>query len=136
MKQLAMFLAKGYATPDIHHCPGGFTTFMFRPKSVATYHKNPEEERNSIRAMFGDSKLDDEAVKYFAKQDFFLADLEEPLRTTLDFLTLLSRKGSIAVEGYKYGLQFIDENRQIFQLAISSKKNFCVRFAFFLDRVF
>jgi hypothetical protein len=28
-KQLAMFLAKGYAAPDIHFCPGGFTTFMF-----------------------------------------------------------------------------------------------------------
>jgi hypothetical protein len=113
---------------------------LFRPKSAVTYHKNPEEERNSIRAMFGDLKLDDEAVKYFAKQDFFLADsladLEEQLRTTLDFLTLLTRKGSIAVEGYEYGLQFIDENRQIFQLVISSKKNFCVRSAFVLDGVF
>jgi hypothetical protein len=32
-------------------------------KSAATYHRSPEEERNSIRAMFGDSKLDDEAIK-------------------------------------------------------------------------
>jgi hypothetical protein len=64
------------------------------------------------------------------------AILEEQLRTTLDFLTLLTRKGSIAIEGYEYGLQFIAENRQIFQLAISSKPNFCVKFAFVLDGVF
>jgi hypothetical protein len=114
-----MLLAKGYAAPDIHHWLGGFTTSMFRPKSAATYHRSPEEERNSIMAMFGDSKLDNKAVKYFAKQDFFLAnnlaDLEEQLRTTLDFLTLLTRKGSIAVEGYKYSLQFLAKNWQICQ---------------------
>jgi hypothetical protein len=138
-KQLAMFLAKGYAAPDIHFCPGGFTTFMFRPKSAA-FHRNPEEERNAIRAMFGDTKLDDEAVKYFAKQDFFLAetlaDLEEQLRTTLDFLILLTRRGSIALEGYEFGLKFINENRQVFQLAIATKSNFCAKFAFVLDGVF
>jgi hypothetical protein len=138
-KQLAMFLAKGYAAPDIHFCPGGFTTFMFRPKSAA-FHRNPEEERNAIRAMFGDTKLDDEAVKYFAKQDFFLADtladLEEQLRTTLDFLILLTREGSIALEGYEYGLKFINENRQVFQVAIATRSSFCVKFAFVLDGVF
>jgi hypothetical protein len=126
-KQLAMFLAKGYAAPDIHFCPGGFTTFMFRPKSAA-FHRNPEEERNAIQAMFGDTKLDDEAVKYFAKQDFFLADtladLEEQLRTTLDFLILLTREGSIALEGYEYGLKFINENRQVFQVAIATRSSF------------
>jgi hypothetical protein len=138
-KQLAMFLAKGYAAPDIHFCPGGFTTFMFRPKSAA-FHRNPEEERNAIRAMFGDTKLDDEAVKYFAKQDFFLADtladLEEQLKTTLDFLILLTREGSIALEGYEYGLKFINDNRQVFQVAIATRNSFCVKFAFVLDGVF
>jgi hypothetical protein len=90
--------------------------------------------------MFGDTKLDDDAVKYFAKQDFFLADtmadLEEQLRTTLDFLILLTRKGSIAVEGYEYGLEFINDNRQVFQLAIATRSSFCAKFAFVLVGVF
>lgn len=138
-KQLAMFLAKGYAAPDINYIPGGFTAFMFRPKSAA-FIRNPEEERNAIRAMFGDNKLDDESVKYFAKQDFFLAsnlpELEEQLRTTLDFLTLLTRSNSIATEGYEFGLRFIDMNRQSFLLAIQQRPTFCVEFAYHLDCVF
>jgi hypothetical protein len=93
-----MFLAKGYAAPDSNYIPGVFTAFLFRQK-LAAFLQNPEEELNAIRAMFGDNKLEDESVKYFAKQDFFLArnlpELEEQLRTTLYFLTLLTRSNSI-----------------------------------------
>lgn len=138
-KQLAMFLSKGFAAQDIENCPGGFTVFMFRPKSSA-FTRNPEEERNAIRAMFGDSKLDDESVKFFAKQDFFLAenlaDLEEQLRTALDFLILLTSSRSIATDGYRYGLEFINTNRRAFLLAIKNRPKFCVEFPYVLDCVF
>jgi hypothetical protein len=84
--------------------------------------------------MFGENKLDNESVKYFAKQDFFLAsnlpELEEQLRTILDFLILLTRNNSIAVEGYKFGLKFIDMNHQSFLLAIHQRQTFCVEFAY------
>jgi hypothetical protein len=73
----------------------------------------------STLAMFRHTKLDNKSVKYFAKQDFFLAenlaDLEEQLRTTLDFLTLLSWKGSMAAKAYTYGLQFINKNCQVYE---------------------
>jgi hypothetical protein len=65
-----------------------------------------------------------------------LAALEEQLRTALDFLTLLTREGSIATEGYDYGIEFINNNRQAFHNAIKERPSFCAEYAYVLDRVF
>jgi hypothetical protein len=87
---LALFFSKGYAAQDIVNCPGGFTMFMFRPKT-AQYSRNPEEEQNAIRSMFGETNLDEESIKYFSKKDFYAGtfdELKEQLKTTIEFLNL------------------------------------------------
>jgi hypothetical protein len=62
--QLIAFLSGGYAARDITKQPGGFTAFMCHPRS-AKVARNPEEDRNAIRSMFGDKTLDDDTVKFF-----------------------------------------------------------------------
>jgi hypothetical protein len=138
-KQLTSFLARGFAAHDIHKSPGGFTAFMFRPKS-ARYARSPEEERNAIRSMFGDSKLDDESLKYYAKNEFYLAgdftELEEQLRTTIEFLDLITRRKGISSEGYEYGLQLLLEHRPLFLELIDKRPIFCAEYIYMLDTVF
>jgi hypothetical protein len=137
--QLSHFLSKGYAARDITKSPGGFTIFMFSPKS-ARLSRNPEEDRSAIRSMFGDTKLDDDTVKFLAKKDFFLAstynELLEQLQTTVDFLSLLTRTQGIACEGYSHGLSLLKEHRAVFVELIDKRQIFCTEFAYVLDNVF
>jgi hypothetical protein len=138
-RQLASFLSGGFAAPDITKSPGGFTAFMFRPKS-AEMARNPEEERNAIRSMFGDAKLDEASIKFYSKKDFYLAgnlpELEEQLHTTIKFLNLLTYEGGIASEGYTFGLRFLSENRPVFLQVIEKSPLFCTEFIYHLDSVF
>ena len=138
-RQLALFFSGGYAATDITKSPGGFTIFMFHPKS-ATVTRNQEEERNAIRSMFGDAKLDEEAIKFYSKKDFFiprnLPELEEQIRTTVKFLSLLTYPNGIAAEGYTYGLEYLDSNRTVFHEIASSRPLFCAEYAYMLDNVF
>jgi hypothetical protein len=138
-RQLAAFLSGGYAATDVTKSPGGFTLFMFRPKS-ARFARSPEEERNAIRSMFGETKLDDESVRFYSKKDFFLAgslpELEEQLRTAIEFLSLLTCERGIAVAGYNFGLRFLLENRPVFLEVIERKPIFCTEYAYMLDNVF
>jgi hypothetical protein len=138
-RQLAAFLSGGYAATDVTKSPGGFTLFMFRPKS-ARFARSPEEERNAIRSMFGETKLDDESVRFYSKKDFFLAgslpELEEQLRTAIEFLSLLTCERGIAVAGYNFGLRFLLENRPVFLEVIERRPIFCTEYAYMLDNVF
>jgi hypothetical protein len=137
--QLIAFLSGGYAARDMNKQSGGFTSFMCCPRSSKTA-RNPEEERNAIHSMFGDTTLDDKTIKLFAKLDFFLGgtynEVEEQLRTTVEFLNLLTCKGGIAAKGYTHGLRFLLNNCPIFQEVIASSPLFCVRYIYMLDCIF
>jgi hypothetical protein len=63
-KGLMGLFATGYATRDIDKRPDGFTIFMFRPISVHC-PKAQKEIQSQVRPMFGNSDLNDKAVKNY-----------------------------------------------------------------------
>jgi hypothetical protein len=138
-KGLTQFFAHGYAATDPLQGPGGFTAFMCRPKEAKTA-RSEEEKRSTLRSMFGEKELDDEAIKLYAKQDHFLAgsyhELEEQLRTTMELLETFTCSKGIASEGYRHGLYLILTHRDRFQDLIADKPSFCVEFVFLVDTVF
>jgi hypothetical protein len=130
-KGLVAFLGTGYAAADIQASPGGFTTFMFRP--ITAYLHSSRTDRLQVKAMFGNTELDDES-------DFFLpqtlADLEEQICTCVKALELFTSRKGIAAEGYIHGLDMINRGRRVFKHFLSDGPLFAVKFAYLLDRVF
>jgi hypothetical protein len=53
---------------DISDSPGGFSIFMFSPLGA------PKADQKSrilqVKSMFGSAELDEDSIKYFAKNDF------------------------------------------------------------------
>jgi hypothetical protein len=136
---LTQFLSTGYAATDVNIQPGGFTIFMFRPKTTSTTISRSTVEQN-IRSMFGDGKLNDDTIKYFAKHEFYLADsvenLEIQLDTCVEFLDLMTVHRGIASEGFARGLRYLKTYRSAFQNMQAADHLFVVKVAYFLDRVF
>jgi hypothetical protein len=138
-KGLLEFFATGYAARDIHEQPGGFTIFMFRPVTSAA-PANKKARQQQVKAMFGSTELDDEAVKYYSQNDFFLAesiqDLEEQIYTCILCLELFTERRGVATAGYEYGLKLLQKDRRLFKNFIGSDPLFAVKFAYLLDKVF
>jgi hypothetical protein len=138
-KGLLNFFANGFAANDIQESPGGFTIFMFRP-ITAKVPKDRKDRRQQVRAMFGSTELDEEAVKYYAENDFFLpeslADLEEQIHTCIKTLELFTEQDGIAVEAFTHGFEMIQRDRRIFKNLLQADPQFAVKFAYLLDRVF
>jgi hypothetical protein len=138
-KGLLSFFANGFAATDIQESPGGFTIFMFRP-ITAHVPSNRKDRRQQVKSMFGNTELDEEAVKYYAESDFFLpetlADLEEQIYTCIKTLELFTEREGIAVEGFLHGMKMIQKDRRLFKNFLSVDPLFAVKFAYLLDRVF
>jgi hypothetical protein len=136
---LAQFLSTGYAATDVNIQPGGFTIFIFPPKTNSTSISRSTVEQN-IQSMFGDGKLNDDTICYFAKHKFYLANsvetLEIQLDTCVDFLNLVTVHQGIASEGFAGGLQYLRNYRSAFQNMQAADHLFVVCVAYFLDRVF
>jgi hypothetical protein len=136
---LTQILSTGYAATDVNIQPGGFTIFMFRPKMTSTSISRSTVEQN-IRSVFGDGKLNDDTIKYFAKHEFYLADsvenLEIQLDTCVEFLGLMTVNRGIASEGFSRGLRYLKTYRSDFQNMQVADHLFVVKVAYFLDRVF
>lgn len=102
-KGILSFLASGYAADDICEAPGGFSIFMFSPLE-AIRSKDQKSRILQVKSMFGSTELDEDSIKYFAKNDFYLADglpgLEEQTYTCIKLLEKLTCKYGIASEGY------------------------------------
>ena len=138
-KGLMGFFSTGYAARDIDEQPGGFTVFMFKPMSV--HHPRSQKDiHGQVKAMFGKAELDDEAVKYYSSNDFFLADsvadLEEQIYTCIRCLELFTDRRGIATVGFEYGLQILQKDRRRFKNFLARDPLFGVKFAYLLDRVF
>ena len=90
--------------------------------------------------MFGSSELDDESIKYFAKNDFYLADnlsgLQEQIHTCIKLLEKLTCKLGIASEGYRHGFNMLSRHRREFLGLTRMDPLFPVKFAYLLDRAF
>lgn len=136
---LAQFFSTGYMATEINIQPGGFTVFMFKPKSGSNA-RTTKSLQQSIRSMFGDTEVDEDSVKYYASNEFYLAqtvtDLEIQLQTCIRFLDTMTANEGIASEGYTYGLKLLKKNWLMFQSLFDLDHLFGVRLGYFLDRVF
>jgi hypothetical protein len=68
---LIQFLSNGYICKTMDDRLGGFTFFLFRPHYIAGGHDSKLVEQ-SIRETFGDAKLTDNIVRYYARMNFCL----------------------------------------------------------------
>ena len=88
--------------------PGGFTIFMFHPKTVDMGGKGFDKSTAKLREYF-DMEVTDETIAFYAKQGFFHPtnpnDMRIQLQTAHSFLELLTCKRSIATKGLSYILE-------------------------------
>ncbi len=138
-KGILSFLASGYAADDISEAPGGFSIFMFSPLGTSS-SSDPKSRILQVRSMFGSTELDEDSIKYFAKNDFYLADnlsgLEEQIYTCIKLLEKLTCKDGIASEGHRHGFEMLGRHKKEFLGLTRMDPLFPVKFACLLDRAF
>jgi hypothetical protein len=138
-KGLIQFFSSGYMATDIHLKPSGFSIFMFHPDKTSS-GRSTKITQQAIQAMFGDTKIDDESVKYYASQDFFLAhdltSFESQLDTCISFLEMMTRPKGIATEGYRHLRTLIREEYRTFSNLFLGDSQFGARLGYLADRVF
>jgi len=123
----------------VDESPGGFTAFMF--SSVDVDRKVSRKDRElAIRSVFGEDTVTDEVVRYYAKNDLFLAvsyeDAKNQLRTCLKCLEKLTNRGSIGTDGYSYGIDLLSRHRRKFMKESRRDNQIYIKFVYMLDRVF
>lgn len=139
-KGLLGFFANGFAANNIQESPGGFTIFSFRPITADDRSKDKKGKEQQLRSMFGNIELDDEAVKYYAANDFYIPNsleaLEEQLFTCIQCLEWFTEKHGIATVGFEHGLRMLQQRKRVFIHLFGMDPLFPVKFAYLLDRVF
>jgi hypothetical protein len=137
---LTSFLAGGYISQEGNQAePGGFTGFMFFPKSPLSKGTSTESAikgRGRIRE-FLEIEADEETIKFYQKKEFFVPTTEHELHIVLktwhDLLELLTVKDTIATEGLALVLEKYDEHYQVIQEMFSSIKDFGLTVMVILD---
>ena len=137
---LSRFLAGGYLSQEGSQGePGGFTVFMFRPKSPLTTGTSTESAikgKGRIREFF-DLEADEDTLKFYQKKEFFIPTSENELKIVLqtwhDLLVLLTVKDTIAAEGLSLILEKYDDYYQVIQEMFVSSKDFGLTVLVILD---
>ena len=137
---LSRFLSGGYISQEgIQGEPGGFTGFMFHPRSPFSKGSSTEsliKGRGRVREFF-DLEADDETLKFYQKKEFFVPTDENELKIVLqtwhDLLVLLTVKDTIAAEGLSLILSKFDEHYQIIQEMFASSDDFGLTVLVILD---
>jgi hypothetical protein len=87
---------------------------MFSPLA----HAKPTSKRDrelAIRSVFGEGKVNEETVKYYLKNNLFLAksleQAERQIKTGVKFFERLTYSNSIGTRGYSYGLKLVEQHR-------------------------
>jgi hypothetical protein len=119
--------------------PGGFTFIMFWPHYIAGGH-NSKLVKKSIRETFGDAKVIDNMVKYYAWMNFclpaslqnFMIQLEMCYRT----LELFTNQKGIASAGYRLASKIIAEHKKRYRPLFDSDLSLRVKIGQFLDNFF
>jgi hypothetical protein len=87
--------------------------------------------------MFGDGKLNDDTIRYFAKHEFYLADpiksLEIQLDTYVELLDLMTVHQGISSKRFARRLQYLRSYRSTFQSMQVADHLFVIRVAYFLN---
>jgi hypothetical protein len=115
-KGLLALFANGFVASDIQKSPGGFAIFIFCP--IMVHIPGSRKDRcQQVKATFGNTKLDEEAIKYYAENNLFLpktlSDLEEQIYTCIKALELFTEREGIAVEGFLHGLGIIQKGQRL-----------------------
>ena len=135
------FLSSGFLSLNANRAePGGFTLFMFHPKTVAmSDSKSFDQDNATLREYFG-LDIIDETVAFYAKQGYFhptnVHDLRIQLQTALNFLELVSCKNSIATVGLAHildGPRWI-ANTTLFHDRFHTEREFGSKFIYSIDR--
>ena len=136
---LVQFLTAGFLAQDIVRSPGGFTVFMFTTLERSS-DPTKQERIDHLREIFGDGKMSESSLKSLADTSWSVPldfnDAQVQLSTAIAMLDLLTRKKSIASDGYRYGLSVMKENSRKFVRQGKSDKLFFAKYLYFLDRVF
>jgi hypothetical protein len=90
--------------------------------------------------MFGSTELNKDAIKYYAKNNFYLAEtlkgLKEQIYTCIKSLEKFTERHGIATKGLEHRLKMLQDWKRIFHHLFSMDRLFPVKFAYLLDRVF
>jgi hypothetical protein len=135
---LSRFLAGGYASQEGSQGePGGFTAFMFHPKTPnGNSTKSMIKGKGRVREFFS-PEGDDETVKFYQKKEFFVPTTENELQIVLqtwhDLLELLTVEGSIATEGLALTLEKFEGHCQVIQEMFISIEDFGLSVLVILD---
>ena len=101
------FLSNGFLSLEASRglLPGGFTVFMFHPKTIDMGTKAYDSTTATLREYFH-LDVEDATVAFYAKQGFFhptnVHDRRIQLETALEMLELVTCPRSIATEGLHY----------------------------------
>jgi len=136
---LGTLLTGGFLAEDIVVSPGGLTVFMFLPMEKS--HDRTKLQRvQHFREVFGDGKLNESSLQAFADTKLYIpTDKNEAtvqLNTAIKFLDLLTGRKSIASDGYRYGLQILQENGRKFVREVQRDRLFMIKYLYLLDCVF
>ena len=130
-------LSNGFLSQEANRAnPGGFSLFMFHPRTVDLGGKG----RNELLREYLGMDVDETTLEYYAKQGFFTPtnphDLRVQLQTALSMLELLTCANSIATPGLRYVLQPSRWTRMttILNDRFKTEKDFGAKFCYTLDR--
>ena len=133
-------LANGFLSLEKNRAnPGGFTVFMFHPRTVDTGTRTFDSDTATLREYFG-MDVEESTVAYYAKQGFFHPtnshDLRIQLQTALDMLELLTCENSIATKGLHYILNPTRWRRYATEIhdRFLAEKSFGTKFLYSVDR--
>jgi hypothetical protein len=88
---------------------------MFKPITV-THTKDKKGRQQQVRSMFGSTELDEDAIKCYAKNSFYIAEtlegLEEQIYTCIKCLEKFTERNGIATEGFEHGLIMLQDQRR------------------------
>ena len=134
------FLSTGFLSQESNLAnPGGFTVFMFHPKTMEVDTKAFDKNTARLREYF-DLDVEDDTIAYYAKQGFFHpknpSDLQTQLQTAHDMLELLTCKKSIATAGLAYILNPKRWKKMITIMhdRFRTQPNFGSKFVYSVDR--
>ena len=140
---LHKMLSHGFLSPDANRAnPGGFTIFMFYPKTADTGGKAFGGGKGStelLREYLG-MDVEESTLEYYLKQGYYTPttpnDLRIQLQTALDMLQLLTCDGTIAGRGIAH---VIDPRRwgrltTILNDRFRTEAEFGAKFCYSLDR--
>jgi hypothetical protein len=133
-------LSNGFLSQDPNRAnPGGYTIFMFHPKTVELGSKGSKGGNELLREYLG-MDVDAATLEFYLKQGFYTPktphNLRVQLQTALDMLELLTCDGTIAGKGLSYVLE---TNRwaqltTILNDRFKSERDFGAKFCNSLDR--